>query len=319
MYLKNHPKPRRVFNGVFIIFASILVFQGCSSKGQRADESFVSPVSDPVWPIGQGPRMAVDAAHHNFHTIDGRYQAFADLLRLDGYQVRAFESKFSTTSLIDLDILVISNALAASNASFENWRLPTDPAFTADEVAAVIEWIEDGGSLLLIADHMPIPAAAALLAEALGLEFTNSYAVRENNSESRPPIVFKLEDKTLKPHPIMQGRNAKEHIRQVATFTGQAFRGEATPLLVFRSGIEAVYPEEAGKLEETNRRHSVQGWYQGAVLELGKGRAAVFGEAAMFSAQVSSKGSQMGMNAEIASQNPQFLLNVMHWLSRVFD
>ena len=45
-------------------------------------------------------------------------------------------------------------------------------------------------------------------------------------------------------------------------------------------------------------------------------RVAVFGEAAMFSAQLAGPDKrQMGMNAPIASKNPQFLLNVMHWLS----
>jgi hypothetical protein len=55
---------------------------------------------------------------------------------------------------------------------------------------------------------------------------------------------------------------------------------------------------------------------QGAVFRLGRGRVAVFGEAAMFSAQI--KGPQrvpMGMNAPEASENSQFVLNVMHWLS----
>ena len=57
---------------------------------------------------------------------------------------------------------------------------------------------------------------------------------------------------------------------------------------------------------------------QGAVLRFGKGRVAVFGEAAMFSAQewiTKDERVLMGMNRPDAAQNPQFLLNVMHWLS----
>jgi hypothetical protein len=60
----------------------------------------------------------------------------------------------------------------------------------------------------------------------------------------------------------------------------------------------------------------MKGHLQGAVLPFGKGRVAVFGEAAMFSAQLSGPtNNPMGMNAAIAKQNPQFLLNVMHWLT----
>jgi hypothetical protein len=63
-------------------------------------------------------------------------------------------------------------------------------------------------------------------------------------------------------------------------------------------------------------RVPVNGWYQGAVMRSGKGRVAVFGEAAMFSAQLAGPEKRpMGMSNPIASKNPQFLLNVMHWLS----
>ena len=48
-----------------------------------------------------------------------------------------------------------------------------------------------------------------------------------------------------------------------------------------------------------------------------EGRVAVFGEAAMFSAQVTGPNrSTMGMNAPVAAQNAPFLLNVMRWLAR---
>jgi hypothetical protein len=45
---------------------------------------------------------------------------------------------------------------------------------------------------------------------------------------------------------------------------------------------------------------------------------AVFGEAGMFTAQinVSAGGTKMGMNNPIAGQNPQFVRNVMNWLTR---
>jgi len=44
---------------------------------------------------------------------------------------------------------------------------------------------------------------------------------------------------------------------------------------------------------------------------------AVFGEAAMFAAQLTgAKGEPVGMNSLRASYNLQLLLNVLHWLSR---
>jgi len=51
------------------------------------------------------------------------------------------------------------------------------------------------------------------------------------------------------------------------------------------------------------------------MLQYGKGRVVIFGEAAMFTAQLQGPDRRpMGMNQPTAKQNPQFLLNVIHWL-----
>ncbi len=67
---------------------------------------------------------------------------------------------------------------------------------------------------------------------------------------------------------------------------------------------------------ETTPRVPAAGFLQGAVLRFGRGHVAVFGEAAMFTAQVSGpQRFPMGMNRPEADQNAQFLLNLMHWLT----
>ncbi|NIQ57151.1 MAG: hypothetical protein GWN71_28375, partial [Gammaproteobacteria bacterium] len=71
-------------------------------------------------------------------------------------------------------LLVISNALDSSNVN--DWRRPIRPAFTEAEIEAVRAWVEDGGALLLIADHMPFPGAAAGLAAAFGVTFNDGFA-----------------------------------------------------------------------------------------------------------------------------------------------
>jgi hypothetical protein len=60
------------------------------------------------------------------------------------------------------------------------------------------------------------------------------------------------------------------------------------------------------------------GLLQGAAFAFGRGRVAIFGEAGMFTAQ--RKGVDrvpMGFNDPAASQNPQFILNVLHWLAGI--
>ncbi len=67
--------------------------------------------------------------------------------------------QFSTKSLKQVDILVIANALR-SEKNIDNQDLPNFSAFTRKEVEAVFHWVKNGGSLLLIADHLPWPKAA---------------------------------------------------------------------------------------------------------------------------------------------------------------
>ena len=50
---------------------------------QVADREVAPAVSPPAFVEGKGPVVCLDEAHHNFHTLDGRFYAFAPLLRRD--------------------------------------------------------------------------------------------------------------------------------------------------------------------------------------------------------------------------------------------
>jgi hypothetical protein len=90
------------------------------------------------------------------------------------------------------------------------------------------------------------------------------------------------------------------------------------PVLVFcKRSLSLEAKKDGSLLVEDNERRQIEGWLQGGVMKVGRGRIAVFGEAAMFSAQLAgSENEPMGMNAPEARQNHQLLLNVMHWLTR---
>lgn len=277
---------------------------------QVADTAFAPPVPRPAFAEDRGPVVLLDEAHFNFHTASGRYLTFARLLRHDGFVVHPLTTPFSRESLAGARVLVIANALAERNR--ENWSLPTPSAFTPDEIAAVREWVLAGGALLLIADHMPFPGAAGDLAAAFGFTLLNGY-VAEGDAG---PIVFRRSDGSLARHPVTEGRSPAERVDSVTSFTGEAFRADdGSPLMVLRAGSVIYYPTVAGQITATTPSEPVAGLLQGAVAVAGRGRVAVFGEAAMFSAQLAGPTrTPMGMNAPLAGQNPQFLLNVMHWL-----
>lgn len=134
---------------------------------QIADSTFSPIVKQPEYQRGKGPVITLDEAHFNFHTLAGRYKAFGDLLTSDGYQLSSGTTKFTRQELKKTRILAIAYALAEN----DEWRLPTRSAFTKEEIDVVKNWVEGGGSLLLIADHMPFAGAAADLASAFGFTF----------------------------------------------------------------------------------------------------------------------------------------------------
>lgn len=281
---------------------------------QVADTAFVARVAAPAYAPAGGPLVLLDEAHVNFHTLDGRYLMFGRVVAGDGYRVRPSRVPFSAEALKDARVLVIANALHAANA--DKWELPTPSAFASAEIAAVQDWVRRGGALLLIADHMPFPGAAHDLAAAFGIQMLNGFAYDSTRKVSR--MRYTRSDGSLASHPITEGRGAAERVDSVIAFTGQAFRvdGPARALMTLGAGTTVLLPRVAWEFDAKTPSERGDGLLQGAVVSFGAGRVAVFGEAAMFSAQVAGRQrNPMGMNDPSAPQNAQFLLNVMHWLS----
>ncbi|MBI1686182.1 DUF4350 domain-containing protein [Caulobacter hibisci] len=286
--------------------AAVLVAGPALARQQEADRTADLGVARPAFAQGQGPRLAIDGGHNNFHTVDGRYAPFAAVARADGYRVAGLTAPLSAASLEAVDLLVVANPLAPRNVG--EWTLPTPGAYTPEEASALKAWVEAGGRLLLIADHMPFPGGAQPLAEAFGFSFDNGFAKKTGGG----PEFFQRQDGSLLDHPITAG------IDRVQSFTGSSFRAPpaAKPLLVLRGGWTILMPAKAWAFDKDTPRHDGDGLLRGATLEVGKGRVVVMGEAAMFTAQLAgAQGRKMGFNAPTAPQNKAFLLNVLRWLS----
>lgn len=291
---------------VFIVVAMMALVVACAGQ-QVADTLFNPEIKKPAYARGQGSLVLIDEAHSNFHTADGRFKAFANVLRKDGYIVQGSNRSFEREKLEQARILVISNALHESNAG--SWSLPTPSAFTDEEIDALNTWVREGGSLFLIADHMPFPGAAEKLASSFGFRFYNGFARKSGGDDVFTP------GKGLMAGALTSGRNETEEVTSVQTFTGQAFEipNEATAVIVLGSKYRIDMPEVAWEFTKDTPSKSAENLVQGAYLKYGEGRVVVFGEAAMFTAQLQGK-TKLGMNTKSASQNVQFLLNTIHWL-----
>jgi hypothetical protein len=297
---------------------SLLFVLGCQIiLAQQIGDSTYNPViKNPAYTKPEGPVVFIDEGHNNFHTMSGRYKPFAEILQKDGYNVKPYLGTFSITGLDSCKIIVVSNALNQRNT--EEWTLPTPSAFTGKEIDQIVEWVGNGGSLFLIADHMPFPGAASELAEKFGFKLNNGFAF--DTSKQASPDLFTRKDKTLGDNFITNGRNESERVDSIYSFTGEGFPipEDAAAVLVLNKNFICLMPDTAWDFRSTTPKISAAGWSQGAVKKYGRGRVAVWGEAAMFSAQVAND-QKFGLNAPYAKDNLQLLLNIIHWLDGKID
>ena len=287
---------------IYILILSCICRHGVAQ--QIADSEFEVPLFTSKYLRGEGPIVYVDEAHFNFHTLEGKYKPFGTVLEKDGYDVRPFSQKFTKSSLSKARILVIANAMADTS----NWELPTKSAFTIEEIASIKSWVNEGGSLFLIADHMPAAGASANLGHAFGFGFINGYLYNYKTFDDID--IYYRKDSTLSDTPLTTD------IDSIATFNGQAFiiPSDARSILNIARDYIIFLPSEVGKINGSlTPKFYAQGLSQGAYLRYGKGKVVVFGEAGMFSAQ-NSNTFKIGMNNERAGQNYQLLLNIIHWL-----
>lgn len=301
MYMKN----------LLLLFLITCCLAIPSSAQQAPDTTFTFEIENPKYAADRGPTICIDSAHHNFHTIDGGYAPTAKVLRADGYRVADLSEKiYRFEFLKSCKVYMIVNPLHESNHG--NWQLPTPSAFSATEIDLIKSWVEAGGSLFLIADHLPFAGAANALSSAFDFEMSNGFAYLASQQER--PDHFTVENGRLLESPVSDG------ITTITTFTGSAFTypENAYPVLVFTDGDYSLEPIIAWQFNESTTKIDIKGYAQGALLEEGNGRVAMFGEAAMFTAQTvtSEQGTfKIGINSErLAPQNIQFLQNIIYWL-----
>jgi hypothetical protein len=310
-------KLRSAADVAWFVIASLV---GYAELAQRA---LAQQVNDPNFAVGivhpafttRHPRIGIDGAHRNFHTMDGRYKPFADLMASDGYAVSAAPA-FQAGSLKTIDILVIANAMGESRDGV------IGSAFMPEECDAVRDWVRGGGSLMLIADHAPWGDASVDLARRFNVEMGRGFVMDLKHADGNPTrLVFSLENGLLGEHAIVRGRSHAERVHKVIAFTGQSLSVPANATVLLRisnDATESFDPEDQRKIEAGLPAGSkLEGRAQGIAMRFGRGRVAVFGEAAMFSAQVATMNGQsfkVGMNVP-GTDDRQFALNVVRWLA----
>jgi hypothetical protein len=285
------------------------VRQGCGlprckdTGGQRPDCTYAPALVTQRYGPCRGPLILVDRTHNNFHnvtpessTYKGRYWGFAKLLMADGYDVRDSTEPFETLlPSTPPDILVIANPKPESGPE----------AMSATAVAAVVNWVTQGGSLLLITDHPPYNKIPALM-QALGLQRFASNSDDPPCSLGSGPAncwTFTRASGSLNPAAaVANGFAANEAVHEVSTFFGTFFAPVATPPAIAQYEGVLIFPP--GTIAHGL---NIGGFWQGVAIRYGNGKVYVAGEAGSLTAQ-----NTFGMH--MTPYNEQYLLNIIHWL-----
>ena len=246
-------------------------------------------------------------------------------MKADGCELTPNREPFSAKSLMGFDVLVIANALVETPES-ESDSTANQSAFGVEEIEAVHRWVSEGGALLLIADHAPFGSAAAALSARFGVDMSLGYtgdSLQAAGSGGITNIEFTRARGALGDHPIMNGWSEKEQVNRVVAFTGQSLRGPAgsTPLMNLSDAAVDIPPEALKLADDPKAMMSkaipAKGRSMAVVLQVGRGRVVVQGEAGMLSAQIviipGRDPYKFGMN-QPGLDNQQYALNVMRWL-----
>jgi hypothetical protein len=295
----------------------LLAVWPANAQRQLPDSGFSFSNDNPAYARGDGPRIMLSTTNSRY-VEQGALDPFAALAQSDGFVVQRQEGPL-IDALAGFDgILVIANPFLTNFARYPAMEPPS--AFSATEIATIRAWVENGGKLLLLADHAPFGGGSSELAAAFGFTFLNGHAVDAEQAAlnyQRVNIEFTPEHGLNTSHPIADGSTGREAVRRFFSFGGQAFipADGAEILLTIPEGWDAVFTYRLRDELKTAPRIDASGMAQGAAMEYGEGRLAIFGEAGGFTAQIIDGSLKFGMNTAEGSDNPEFILATLRWLA----
>jgi hypothetical protein len=279
------------------------------------DPAFDATVRAPAHPEGQGPRILLDGAHHNFFVQWDFIRPFADLAAADGCRPVVGDQPFTSAYLAGFDLVVVVTALPFDFTT--KAAVTTESTFADAELDALHAWVVAGGALLVFSEHAPFDQAINPLLQRFGISSSVGTVIdpeQHDRAFGRPDwIVFSRDNGYLNPdHPITRGRNTDEAIGSVITFDGSSLRGDAFTNLLRLSPAA------------TNTRHATgvgpvgMGDSQALAGYVGEGRIVALGDSNGFTAMSfkSPDGAVIAVGMHTARRDwKQFVLNTLRWLS----
>lgn len=290
----------------------VLLLPTCLCAQSVADTGFHYMTARPHYSDGKGPLILYDGGHNNPLSLKGQYSAFGRVLEADGYRLATHQGPIMAEALPGARVFVTVNAMH----DLENLDLPTGNVYTDEEVETLYTWVhQHGGSLFIITDHMPCAGSVSKLAARFGFNLINGFAQRKDGL----PEIFSRKRGNLTSNAVTDVEGAV--IDSIRVWGGTGFFPPPDAVVVSSLGedYEVFLPAQVAEMNHhvapTVPKISGTGLANGAILQCGRGRVFIVADGAPFTAQLQGiKSHKRGMNHPDATQNAQFLLNIIRWL-----
>ena len=294
-----------------IFLLTFLFSSYCLQAQMINDPSFDSKVLQPYYKNAQGPKVLIDGGHHNFFIQRSLMNPFIDLIKSDGYNPQIDSLPITKKHLSTYNIVVLNPAYPFDYGTKK--ELGDLKAYSKEEIDHVYNYVNKGGSLLILTEKSPMINAMEPLLNKFGITATYGTiadTLHQDKQFGKNVIHYSRENGMLTVnHPILKGRNASEEINHIVMITGSAFKGQDYTNILPTS--RAAQMGNAGVFTPVE-----QGSSMGLAGKVGKGKVVVLSDTEIFIAMLFSKDK-----IKVGMQMPEYdlkqlALNIMHWLSK---
>ena len=299
------------------ILLFLLLFTITSQAQMLNDTPFNANVVHPKFKKGYGPKILIDAGHHNFVVELGLNKPLFDVASSDGYQIKIDSMQFTKEYLSNYNIVVIWPAMPFKFGSKN--QVTDEITFTTDELNALHDWVSNGGSLLMFSEHAPIDKSVTPLFNKFGIQLSTGIVVDSLNSDTpieMPSWKYSFLKFTSKngllntEHPITKGEKKNERISNILTIGGSGLTGDGYTNILKLSSSAMIKKWNGTMPSGTPNSQCLAG-------NVGKGKLAALGDCNGFTAMsLKSGGYKLSAGMHVSGYDwKQFVLNTLHWLS----
>jgi uncharacterized membrane protein len=299
------------------ILLFLLLFTITSQAQMYNDSSFNADVVHPKFKKGYGPKILIDAGHHNFVVELGLNKPLFDVASSDGYQIKIDSMQFTKEYLSNYNIVVIWPAMPFKFGSKN--QVTDEITFTIDELDALHDWVSNGGSLLMFSEHAPIDKSVTPLFNKFGIQLSTGIVVDSLNSDTpiempswnHSFLKFTSKNGLLNTeHPVTKGEKKNERVSNILTHGGGGLTGDGYTNILKLSSSAMVKKWNGTMPTGTPNSQCLAG-------NVGKGKLVALGDCNGFGAMFIKSGEyKLSSGMQVSGYDwKQFVLNTLHWLS----